>query len=173
MRGANRARLSAEIQLHGIARPYFGYPPVEENAWYIPHVRRWEALRDVPPTASKAERKLVGALIVPSLVEWQVPPDHYFSQSKKENFKLHLQQRTGSRWEVDWAKLPYNVVVAERMSSVMFIRSPNEMETTRVDMPALPHPRQEFYTGIARGLFRDGWRRRSIEADRHREEDGA
>jgi len=174
MRGINRERLAAEIQLHGIARPYFDYPPIEENAWYIPQVSRWEAYNPEPSASlTRTQRKLVGALVVPSLVEWQVLPHIYMGENRRRDFKLHLQQRTGSRWDLDWTKLPRNVVIGERLSSTMLIEQPELMTTTRVDIPALPHPERRLYSGIAHGLFRDEWRRRRIETNRYREEDGA
>jgi hypothetical protein len=171
MRGVRLAQRNAAVWLHEIGRPHFGYPRLEDSSWFIPQVLRWEPLTSLPSTARRAERRLLGQYVVPSLVEFRVPADKYLRMAEMEVFMLHLRQRTGSPWDLDMEPLPYGYVVAERLSQELTVTSPDGMRSTTMQLPAPQRLKASIWRDITRGLFRDGWRRQEIEAERHRSED--
>lgn len=159
-RHERRARLAAAMILHGIARPYFSYPPLEDSWWYLPTVVRWEAWQPLPstPLRTRSERRLVGSLIVPSLVRFPMDPSVFMTGDKWERFSLHLSARTGSRWDLDTDKQALGFVQAERMA--YSIRYEDAGGTTHTQaLPAPPSrklPRDRLHAQIWRGL-RGGW----------------
>lgn len=155
-----RARLAAAVILHGVARPYFGYPALEDSWWYLPTVVRWEPWQPLPsaPPRTRTERRLVGSLIVPSLVRFPLDPSIYMTGERWERFSLHLRTRTGSRWDIDRDKQLLGYVQAERMAyRVTYTNA--EGTTHHEAMPAPPSskpPSQRLHAVIWRGLW-GGW----------------
>lgn len=155
-----KARLAAAMILHGIARPYFGYPALEDSWWYLPTVRRWEPWQPLPsaPPRTRTERRLVGSLIVPSLVRFPIEPSVYLTGERRERFSLHLRTRTGSRWDIDYNTQPLGFVQAERLAYVVTYEN-TEGTTHYQAMPASPSskpPRERLHAVIWRGLW-GGW----------------
>lgn len=148
------ARLAAAMMLHAIARQYFGYPPLEDSWWYLPTIRRWQPWHPLPstPPRTRAERRLIGALVVPSLVRFRYDPGNYLSAERWERFALHLQVGTGSRWVVDSSRLHLGFAEAER--TPYEVRYTNGEGTTHLQrMPApTPLPRERLFVQIWRGL---------------------
>lgn len=162
-----RARRNALPYLHAIARPYLHYPPLDHSHWTLPKVTRWEPYT-TPDGASRALWRLDGKLVTPSVVEFVCPPNHFVTADEMSKFKLHLSQRTGSPWELDWqTQLWRNVVVAQRRSQRLSYTSPSDAATTHTLQ--LPASAQSPSMGLLAGLFRDGWSREERHSARDRE----
>lgn len=168
-----QARLAAAMVLHAIARPYFGYPPLEDSWWHLPTIRRWEPWQPLPstPPRTRAERRLVGALIVPSLVRFRFDPGNYLTADRWERFALHLSVGTGSRWEIDRDVLHLGYVQTERMPyEVRYVNGEGSHHLQRMPAPTLV-PRERLLAVIWRGL-RGGWDN-ELPAPDHSADEGA
>lgn len=170
-----KARLAAAVILHGIARPYFGYPALEDSWWYLPTVIRWEPWQPLPsaPPRNRTERRLVGSLIVPSLVRFPLDPGVYMTGERWERFKLHMRVRTGSRWDIDKDKQPLGYVQAERMAySIRYEDEEGGVHTQALPAPPSRKPPSErLHAVIWRGLW-GGWDN-ELPTSGYSEEDGA
>lgn len=159
--------MSARVVLHEIGRPYFKYPTLEESWWYLPTVNRWQPWEPViaPPRAS---RGLVGKLIVPGLVDFKIPPHVYLDRRKVHNeFKMHLQQRTGSYWNVDDIPITDGYIRAERLDSSVRYTEPDGHTTHTLALPGSPtrSKRRTLVGSLVRGIFLDEYSRRDEDDD--------
>jgi hypothetical protein len=152
-----RVRVGAAMTLHHIARPYFGYPPLEESWWYLPTVVRWEAW--YPPEDAELTRKqwkLEGAAILPSLVRFPVMRGKYLHGEQWEKFTFHLLQHTGYRWSLDMDKIAAGYVLAECLSRAVKFDSDDGMTTHSVALPApTPTPRVRLGRLLPKGSDRE------------------
>ena len=166
MSAVARSRHAARVVLHGVARPYFRYPPLEDSWWYLPEVIRWQPWEPTITVVGPA-KKLIGKNIIPSLVNFPIPAGVYITHERLSPFRLHLRQRTGDRWDTTLDTLVDGYVRAERLDSTISFTEPDGMTTHTL---ALPGPtshvmRQSLSGAVVRGLFRDGWSRREREDD--------
>jgi DNA-binding transcriptional ArsR family regulator len=166
VRAVKRARQGARVTLHGIGRPTFKYPELEDSWWYLPDVLRWEPWE---PTyeINRASRRLVGRLIVPSLVLWHIPAHVYLGRTDKSNFSMHLKQRTGSNWVHDWDLLHEHIVTSERLSQTVRYSDAELNETHTLELPAPQRrARRRFTSSLVRGVFLDEFSREVPQDDR-------
>jgi hypothetical protein len=152
------ARLAAAMILHAIARQYFGYPPLEDSWWYLPVVRRWEPWYPAPetPPRTRAEKRLVGSLIVPSLVRFTLPHGKWVGHESWGQFSLHLHARTGSRWELDHSKEYLGYVDAERLAHSVRMELDNDVVHNQLMPAETQAPRERLHVSVWRSLV-GGW----------------
>ena len=167
MSSVSRSRFSARVVLHGVARAHFKYPPLEDNAWYLPEVIRWEKWLPAVPPKNRQARRLIGSLILPSYVRFHVPPHVHVKREDMTAFILHLQQRTGSKWDVSDDSLPEGFITAERLSQEIKYQNPSEPGTTHtLALPASPEAKRMRLAGsLVRGLLKDEWSRERTDDD--------
>lgn len=171
MSAVTKARMQARVTLHGIARPHFKYPPLEDSFWWLPDVARWQAWIPEERPDRRAARKMVGTLILPSYARFRVPARVYVTSSLLSDFRQHLTQRMGGTWTVDQERLTEAIIRAERMDSTIHYPHAIEPNTTRmVALPAPPNvtkaPRARLLPSIVRGVLRDGYSREVEDDDR-------
>jgi hypothetical protein len=159
--------MAARVVLHGIGRPYFKYPPLEDNAWYLPEVLRWEEWN--PEFVSyRWENRLVGRLILPSYVRFRIPTNVYLGYDQLGMFKNHLRQRYPGEWVVDSDKLSQHLVTAEKLDRTVSYDHPSQPNTRHFErLPALPSrmPKDRLLPSLVRGVFRDGYSRKDDDDD--------
>jgi hypothetical protein len=79
-----------------LARPYFGYDL--ENYWTLPDVHAWTFIERWP--------------VVPYVITFPVPPAVRLTPERREDFDIHLRQRTGIRYANDWRYLSQGFVLS-------------------------------------------------------------
>jgi hypothetical protein len=146
--------------LWGIAQPHFHYPPLKDSMWNLPMVRAWGPAED-NPDGTRFERRIAGKPVVPTLVLFPCDPGIFSAGNSREQFKLHLQQRTDAKWMIDWTQLARNVVVAQRLGDSFSYTDVTGEIWSRTRLAIEPRqkptrvPRQ-FWRSLWRGL-KGGW----------------